>query len=633
MPTSSLSERLIGPLRRLAEAGADRSRSDGQLLTAFVQQHDPDAFETLVRRHGPMVLGVCRRVIRHAATADDAFQAVFVVLARRAAAVTPGEQVANFLFGVAYRTALKAKGRLSRLRSRETQVDAMPEPATQPDPWDDLRPVIDEELASLPDKLRLPVVLCDLEGRPQREVAKHLGLPVTTLANRLTAARRKLAARLTARGVTLAGGVVASVMSAHATQAVSTALLTAATRVGLSAIGSGPGVVPANVLELSEGVMHMLAVSKLKAKLVATLAATMLLTGAGVGLVKAEDSPPANVAKLRPDLSDAEFLKRVCDSLRGSPPTPTELGYFTADLDAAKRKKVVGWLSEEKPILDQVHVLDSARWSQLTVVPEIEMDSHRLSLSLTGTVNRVQLGGEQTARLVLIGRGENEATDDVPVLIQAEPEQAKPPAVWVSELADTTATTQVWTQRLNVGELAGSDEAFLNKVIDAARGGSPTRLEKAYFLADKSEKKREKLLDLILSDPAAAKKLGPDWKQSMLNPPMTYSIVLFDAGTLWADKLIDELFAAKKLDNQMLEALTLAATGRLPTDTEKKLATVMVAKQKDKKAAWAEVASTLAGTDEAKKHAQRLTPQTGVIRLVGESVIDLGVESEPVKKK
>ncbi|MDB5307235.1 MAG: hypothetical protein JWO38_1437, partial [Gemmataceae bacterium] len=204
-------DRLLPALRRVVRARETADRTDGQLLTAFVHDRDPDAFAVLVRRHGPMVLGVCRRVVGDAHAAEDAFQAVFLVLARRAAAVRPREQVGNWLYGVAYRTALKARMVLARRRSREKQVDVMPEPPAPPpaDPWADLHPVIDEELARLPDKLRLPVVLCDLEGRTQRAVAKHLGVAPATLATRLASARRLLAGRLTRRGVTLSGGALA----------------------------------------------------------------------------------------------------------------------------------------------------------------------------------------------------------------------------------------------------------------------------------------------------------------------------------------------------------------------------------------------------------------------------------------
>src|SRR5262245_43199710 len=209
MPTGQ-ANRLMPTLRRVVLARQSAARTDGDLLGAFVTTRDAEAFAELVRRHGPMVLGVCRRVVGDHTTADDAFQASFLVLARRAGTVRPREQVGSWLYGVAYRTALKARMVLARRRSREKQVDVMPEPtaptSTATVVWADLQSVIDEELARLPDKLRLPVVLCDLEGRPQREVAKHLQVPPATLATRLASARRTLASRLTRRGVTLSGG-------------------------------------------------------------------------------------------------------------------------------------------------------------------------------------------------------------------------------------------------------------------------------------------------------------------------------------------------------------------------------------------------------------------------------------------
>src|SRR5947208_14457740 len=203
-----------------------------------------------------MVLGVCRRLVGDRSTADDAFQATFLVLARRAAAVRPREQVGNFLYGVAYRTALKARMVLARRRSREKQVDVMPEPTAPAahSAWTDLQPVIDEELARLPDKLRLPVVLCDLEGRPQREVAKHLGVPPATLATRLASARRTLARRLTRRGVTLSGGALAGLLTVHGTaSAVPHALAHGVARVAEAVADGGAlsSLVSAHAVQLS----------------------------------------------------------------------------------------------------------------------------------------------------------------------------------------------------------------------------------------------------------------------------------------------------------------------------------------------------------------------------------------------
>src|SRR5437763_4924678 len=147
MPTDSAAHRLLPHLRRVALA-RDTETGDGALLGAFVTSRDEAAFAALVRRHGPMVLGVCRRVIGDPHLAEDAFQATFLVLARRAAVVRPRHLVGHWLYGVAYRTALKARSCARRLRAKEKQVDAMPHrPASPDEVWADLQPVLDTELA------------------------------------------------------------------------------------------------------------------------------------------------------------------------------------------------------------------------------------------------------------------------------------------------------------------------------------------------------------------------------------------------------------------------------------------------------------------------------------------------------
>src|SRR5262245_38412213 len=137
--------------------------TDGQLLERCLAGPDDAAFAALVRRHGPMVLGVCRRVLSNHQDAEDAFQVTFLVLVRKAASVRPRSMVGNWLYGVAYRAALKAKTVAARRAAREKQVSKLPEPATvERGLWEDLLPLLDQELSQLPDKYRLPIVLCDL---------------------------------------------------------------------------------------------------------------------------------------------------------------------------------------------------------------------------------------------------------------------------------------------------------------------------------------------------------------------------------------------------------------------------------------------------------------------------------------
>src|SRR5579864_4983839 len=141
-----------------------------------------------------MVLGVCRRVIGNLHDAEDAFQAVFLVLAKKAGSLVPRELVGNWLYGVAYRTALQARTKLCRRRARELQVMDMPHPTVSSN-FDllDLHQALDQELCKLPDKYRVPIVLCDLESRPRKDVAGQLQIPEGTLSSRLATGRKLLA--------------------------------------------------------------------------------------------------------------------------------------------------------------------------------------------------------------------------------------------------------------------------------------------------------------------------------------------------------------------------------------------------------------------------------------------------------
>jgi RNA polymerase sigma factor (sigma-70 family) len=174
--------------------------TDAQLLARFLACRDEAAFTALVRRHGPLVLGVCRRVLRHAQDAEDAFQAAFLVLARKAGSVLKGAAVGSWLYMVAYRTAQRARARQARRQAREKQVDEIPHPQVEPQQVEDWRPLLDQELSRLPEKYRTPVVLCDLQGQSRREAARQLRLPDGTLSRRLVAGRRLLAERLSRRG-------------------------------------------------------------------------------------------------------------------------------------------------------------------------------------------------------------------------------------------------------------------------------------------------------------------------------------------------------------------------------------------------------------------------------------------------
>lgn len=211
----------IGPAHRVAAApapAAPRIQSDGELLAQFVKTQDEAAFETLVRRHGPMVFRVCRRVLRDGADAEDAFQATFIVLARKASSVVKRESVSSWLYGVAYRVAVRARSRADRRLFHEQQQVARPSVGNNDElVWRDLRPALDEEVNRLPEKYRSPVVLCYFEGKTNEEAAAQLACPAGTVKVRLMRARDLLRERLTRRGLMMSAGGFGTLLAGEGT--------------------------------------------------------------------------------------------------------------------------------------------------------------------------------------------------------------------------------------------------------------------------------------------------------------------------------------------------------------------------------------------------------------------------------
>jgi RNA polymerase sigma factor (sigma-70 family) len=301
---TSLLNPVIHQLRRAVLLPDGAGLTDGQLLESFVSQRDEAAFGVLVRRHGPMVLGVCRRVLRNHHDAEDAFQATFLVLVRKAASIVPREMVANWLYGVAYRTALKARGLIAKRSAREKQVTEMPEPeAVEPDDcWRELQPLLDQELSRLPDKYRVPVVLCDLGGKTAKEVARQLAWPEGTVSSRLARGRRMLARRLTRHGLALSGGSLAAVLAENASACVPASVVSATIQAAnLFAAGkaAAAGVISAKVATQAEGVLQAMFLNKLKITL--ALFAVVAVVGAGLSGVSfraaAKDQPAAQTGR------------------------------------------------------------------------------------------------------------------------------------------------------------------------------------------------------------------------------------------------------------------------------------------------------------------------------------------------
>jgi RNA polymerase sigma factor (sigma-70 family) len=265
---------VVRHLHRLTAAPGSAGLTDGQLLERWVRQRDEAAFELLAWRHGPLVLGTCRRLLSRAEDVEDAFQATFLALVRKAASIGRRESVAAWLYRVAYRVALAA-----RARARRGTPAAHREPA-RPDPAEDaaaheLRLVLDEEVARLPEKYRVPFVLCYLQGKTNAEAAAEIGCPHGTLLTRLRWARQRLRCRLARRGVALTAAALAVVL-AEASHAPA-ALVGGAVR---AALGTVPGAASA----LADGVLWEMFQARVRRVAAAVVVAVALLLG-GVGVL------------------------------------------------------------------------------------------------------------------------------------------------------------------------------------------------------------------------------------------------------------------------------------------------------------------------------------------------------------
>lgn len=268
---------LRGAVRRVLDRVEDR---DDALLGRFLSDRDEGAFAHLVARHGPMVLGVCRRVLRDDHAADDAFQATFLVLAKKAAGVRPPGVLGPWLYGVAFRTALKARGREARRRAVEHEYATRNATHHTPDSGD-LRPVIDEQLNALPEKYRLPLVLCGVQGLGKHEAAERLGLPEGTVSSRLARGREMLRDRLARRGV-----VVPTVALLTA------APLSAGVPAAVAEVAVGVCPIRPEVLFLSQEVLKTMTLAKWK--FLSAVAVAVAVTGGGIGLfaAHADDKKP-----------------------------------------------------------------------------------------------------------------------------------------------------------------------------------------------------------------------------------------------------------------------------------------------------------------------------------------------------
>jgi RNA polymerase sigma factor (sigma-70 family) len=286
--------------------------TDGGLLTRFIQTKDETAFAELVRRLGPMVLGVCRRITGDIHLAEDAFQAAFIVLARRANDIRMREQLRGWLYGVAVRTAKRARAVSIHRCAHEVAVPSLPdrpvEPA-EPSDTDALR-LLDEEVGALPNHQRIVVVLCELEGQCRKEVAQNLGIPEGTLSSRLAAARKRLAERLRQRGIVLSAAGLSVALTQLASAQPSVDLVAKAT------IAATRETIPPNVASISHGVLRIMFLDKLK-----TTIPLALLAAGLIACVTVAATPP----QIPPILSRTLITKPILFATTYADPPPAKV--------------------------------------------------------------------------------------------------------------------------------------------------------------------------------------------------------------------------------------------------------------------------------------------------------------------
>jgi RNA polymerase sigma factor (sigma-70 family) len=351
-------------LRRIAAPGPVREAADADLLARFVAYRDEAAFAGLVQRHGPMVLGVCIRVLGDTPDAEDAFQAAFLVLARRASSVTKPKLLGNWLYGVAYRTAFKLQSGTVGPRAQDG-----PEPASHDDPSgeavrSELRRVLDHELSRLPDRYRVPLVLHYLEGHTQEEVARRLACPRKTVTTRLARACARLQAPLARRGLTLSASALSAALSVEASAALPAMLSQATVQAGALFAADqavAAGIISAKVFALTQGTLRAMMITRLKTAALAPLAAGVLgatalwgvynLMAAGQPPAQREvaqrqaESTPAQTATDAPRVSDMKRLEGVWTLIAmesaGKKASDDEVKKNAVSLDCAGDKAVV----------------------------------------------------------------------------------------------------------------------------------------------------------------------------------------------------------------------------------------------------------------------------------------------------
>ena len=338
MRRSRLDPAIVRPLKTIFEEGAIGLRSDAELLDRCARsERDEAAFTALVERHRAMVLRVCRGMLGDPNAAEDAAQATFLVLARKAGSVRRGETIAPWLHGVAVRVSAKMRVVAARRRKHEQIAAERRGERWTPAPVDDIGPLLHEELGRLPEKYRAPVVLCHLDGLSHEEAARRLGWPVGTVRGRLARARDRLRDRLKRRGLAPSAGFLAALSGTTTEAAVTSTWVHSTVAAALNVSATGPvaaGAVPVAVSDVANDIIKEIFMTKAKMIGALVLVSGVVASGA-VGFAqfggsgsptRPEPRPAPKIVAGKVSSVEAPEVEIVTESIQDPAPAAQESG-------------------------------------------------------------------------------------------------------------------------------------------------------------------------------------------------------------------------------------------------------------------------------------------------------------------